>query len=275
MKDFLLNATNLKKLIILIGVLLVYYPLFAQIAGVSNDKLVVVGAESVVTKTFEFEPGFGYIWSNKAFNDCGKLVPLNPEGDSTQVLRALGFRFTYGFAKNFEIGTSITSDLNTFALGIKYTFLNKEKSVMGAFLGTTFANESDLVLRNTGLFGKTASVIGGLAYMVIFSEKLSLDIDLQYQNVFDNNRSYSDDIFSAAEIGYRFPKKVQLIGGFNFRYNHFKIDRPDSWLLTFNPGITVNPGKSFVMILYSPFDLIGRNTDKFNGFVFALTVTLH
>lgn len=264
----------MRKLTILFLFVFIWSNIHSQIAGVSNDKLVVVNPGSIATRSFEFEPAFGYLWSTKAFNNCGKLVSLNPEGDSTQVLRALGFRFTYGFAKNFEIGTTITSDLNTFALGIKYTFLQNEKSVMGAFLGTTFANESDFVFRNTGIFGKTASVVGGLAYMAIFSEKLSLDVDAQYQNIFDGNSSYSDDVYSAVEIGYRFPKRVQLIGGFNFRYNHFKTDQPDAWLLTFNPGITVNSGKSFVIILYSPFDIAGRNNDKFNGFLFALTITL-
>lgn len=265
----------MKKIFLFVVVSILTLGLNAQVVGISNDKLVVVGAESIGTKTFEFEPGFGYLWSTKTFDENGKLVSLNPESDSTQVLQALGFRFTYGFAKNFEIGTTITSDLNTFGLGIKYTFMEKEKNVLAAFLGTTFSNESDFVLRNTGIFGKTASVGGGFAYMAKFSGNLSLDIDVQYQNVFDNKQSYSDDIFSAAEIGYRFPKHVQLIGGFNFRYNHFKIDRPDAWLLTFSPGITVNPGKSFVMILYSPFDLIGHNVDKFNGLIFALTITLH
>ena len=265
----------MKKILVLTSFLIIFLQSWSQISGISNDKLIVVGAESIGQRTFEFEPGFGYIWSTKTFDNNSNLSDIKPGGDSIQVLQALAFRFTYGFAKNFEIGTTITSDLNTFALGIKYTFLEREKSIMGAFLGTTFSNESDFVLRNTGIFGKTASVVGGLAYMVIFSEKLSMDMDVQYQNVFDDQKSYSDDLFAAAEIGYRFPKHVQLIGGFNFRYNHFKIDRPDAWLLTFNPGITVKPGESFVMILNLPFDLVGRNTDRFTGFTFTLTVALH
>ncbi len=102
-----------------------------------------------------------------------------------------------------------------------------------------------------------------------------MDIDLQYQNVFDGSQSYTDDIFSAAEIGYRFPKNVQLIGGFNFRYNHFKVDRPDAWILTFNPGITVNPGETFVMILNVPFDIAGRNMTDSMDLHLPLTITLN
>ena len=265
----------MKKLVIILLFLFFIIEVKAQILGVSNDKLVVVGAESIATKVFEFEPSFGYLWSTKAYNDNGSLNPLAPEGDSTIVLQALAFRFTYGFAKNFELGSFITSDLNTFSLGIKYSFLNKDKIVLGAFLGTNFSNESDLAFRNTGLFGKTAAVVGGFAFMAKFTEKLSLDIDVQYQNVFDNKTSYTDDIFSAAELGYRLPKNVQLIGGFSFRYNQFKIDRPDSYLLTLNPGITVNPGRTFVMILNVPLDLLGRNVDRFSGFTFALTISLN
>lgn len=265
----------MKKFLTSVSFLILFLQSWSQIGGVSNDKLIVVNPVAIETRTFEFEPGFGYLWSTKTFDNNGKLVSLDREDDSTLVLNALAFRFTYGLAKNFEIGTTITSDLNTLGLGLKYTFFDKNKVVMGAFLGTTFSNESDFVFRNTGFFGKTASVVGGLAFMAKFSEKLSLDVDMQYQNVFDNNKSYADDIFSAAEIGYRFPKNVQLIGGFNFRYNHFKNDWPDAYLLTFTPGVTVNPGETFVMILNLPFDIIGRNTDRFNGFTFTLTISLN
>lgn len=247
---------------------------FGQVAGVSNDKLVVVNPTAISTRAFEFEPAFGYLWSAKRFDENSKLVSLSAEGDSTTVLQALAFRFTYGFAKNFEIGSFITSDLNTFSLGLKYSFLNTGNFLMGAFTGTTFSTASDIVFRNTGFFGNTASVVAGVALMAKFSEKLSLDVDVQYQNVFDNKRSYADDVFSAAELGYRFPKHVQLIGGFSFRYNHFKTGRPEAYLLTFNPGITVQPGESFVMILNVPFDIIGKNTDKYNGFTFTLTISL-
>ncbi len=120
----------MKKLLLII-LILISANVYSQIAGISNDKLVVVNQATIGTQTFEFEPGFGYLWSTKTFDQDGKLVSLKPQGDSTLVLQALGFRFTYGFAKNFEIGSLITSNLNTFSLGIKYTFLDKEKAVSG------------------------------------------------------------------------------------------------------------------------------------------------
>lgn len=118
---------SMKKILVSASFLILFFQSWSQIAGVSNDKLVVVNPGVIATRSFEFEPGFGYIWSTKAFDNGGNLSAIKPGGDSIQVLQALAFRFTYGFAKNFEIGTTITSDLNTFALGIKYTFLEREK----------------------------------------------------------------------------------------------------------------------------------------------------
>jgi len=250
--------------------------IYSQIAGVSNDKLIVVNPAAIDTRTFEFEPGFGYIWSKKSFDGDGKLVPHTSENDSILVLQALGFRFTYGFAKNFEMGAIVTSTLDAFSLGIKYSFVNNDKFNAGAFLGTNFSNESDFAFRNTGIFGQTASVVGGFAFMNRFgkTQRLSLDYDIQYQNTFNANQSFSDDIFAAAELGYMFKKAVQLIGGFTYRYHNYKTGDPDSWLLTWNMGITTKPGKMFVLILNVPVDIAGRNADRFTGFQIVLTIGL-
>lgn len=266
----------MKKLGILIFALFIIFQSEAQIQGVSNDKLVVVGAETIGTRTFEFEPGFGYLWSKKSFDGNGNLVPHNPENDSILVLQALAFRFTYGFAKCFEVGVIVTSNLDAFSLGLKYNFYNTPKFLAGAFLGTNLANESDLAFRNTGIYGKAISVVGGFAFMNRFgeSQRLSLDYDIQYQNTFDKEKSFSDDIFAAVELGYMFKNAVQLIGGFNYRSHNYKNGDPNAWLLTTNVGITTKPGKMFVLIVNVPIDIAGRNIQRFRGFQIVLTIGL-
>lgn len=266
----------MKKLLFSFLFLILAIASVAQIAGVSNDKLIVVGPESIGQRTIEFEPGFGYVWSKKSFDDNGKIVPYTPENDSIVVLQALAFRITYGFAKNFEIGALVTSTLDAFSLGLKYTFVNKPRFIAGTFLGTNFNNESDLVLRNTGIFGKTVSIVGGFAFMNRFleSKRLSLDYDIQYQNTFDKSFSFSDDIFSSIELGYEFKKSVQLITGLSYRFNNYKNGDPNAWLLTWNSGITIHPGKMFNLIVNVPVDIAGRNTGRFNGFQIVLTIGL-
>lgn len=266
----------MKKLLFLLIIFLLAFPAFSQIAGVSNDKLVAVNPATIGTRTVEFEPGFGYIWSKKTFDDNGKAVSLSPSNDSIQVLQALAFRITYGFAKNFEIGTSITSSLDALALGLKYSILNNEKFSMGAFLGTNFYNESDLAIRNTGIFGKAFSVVGGLTFINRFGEskRLSVDYDIQYQNTIDKNSFYTTDFYSAIDLGYEFKKKVQLITGINYQFHSYNNNNPDAWRLTWNTGVTVHPGKMFNLIANVPVDLAGRNSGRFAGFQIILTITL-
>jgi len=267
----------MKKLLLFSFVLLIGSPVFSQIAGVSNDKLIVVNPAAIGTRTVEFEPGFGYLWTKNSYNDEGKLVPLNPEEDSIQILQALGFRFTYGFARNFEMGAFVTSTLDAFSLGIKYAFVNHDKFIAGSFLGMNINNESDLTFRNTGIFGKTAAIVGGFAFMNRFGEskKLSIDYDVQYQNTFDKNTSYSDAVFASAEIGYEFKERTfQLATGLNYRYNNYKNGDPTSWGLTWSSGILIHPGKMFNLIVNIPIDIAGKNTGRYSGFQIILTIAL-
>lgn len=237
----------------------------AQVAGLSNDKLVALNPASIGTRTAEFEPGFGYIWSKHNFGNDGKKTSINPANDSIVVMQALAFRLTYGFAKNLEIGTVITSSLDAFGLGIKYNFFSKEAFSGAAFLGSNFSNNSDFVVRNTGIFGKTLSLVGGFAFTNRFGEskRLSIDYDLQYQNTFDQSTSYSDDVFLAADLGYELKKEVQLITGLNYVFHNFKNGDPNAWRLTWNTGLTVHPGEMFSLIVNVPIDVAGRQYRSF------------
>jgi len=100
---------------------------------------------------------------------------LSHDGDSILILRALGLRFTCGFAENFEAGGVVTTDLNTFSLGLKYNMYRHEKFQGAVMLVTTFANESDFVFRNSGFLVKTASFVFGFAFANKLGEKFSVD----------------------------------------------------------------------------------------------------
>ena len=264
----------MKNFILLSVLLIITIRSTAQVQGVSAEKLGAINPTSVNLRNVEFEPAFGYLWSKKAFDNNGQLVPLSNENDSINILRAFGFRFTYGFAKNFEAGGTITTDLNNFSLGIKYTLFQHDKFSGAAILGTTLSNESDIVFRNTGFFGKTASLAGGFAFANKLGKHFSVDYDVQYQNLFDGSKSYMDNYYIHADAGYMLKGIHLLIAGLAYQYNHFKIDREDAYLLTLNAGAAIMTGRTFILVFDFPFDLIGRNTDRFNGFTFALTITL-
>lgn len=245
----------------------------AQVQGLSAEKLVSINPYTVERKTVEFEPLVNYLWSTKFFNSNGRAELLKPGGDSTIVLQSLGFRVTYGFADKFEAGGVITTDLNSLSLGIKYNMLTCNNFAGAVVLGTNFSNESDIVFRNSGFFGKTASVAAGLSFTNKFNDHFSVDYDVQYQNLFDASQSISDDFFASFDLGFHFKGPHIAVTGLSYRYNHFKIDKQNACLLTLNTGLVVQTGKMFILVLNFPIDLYGRNVERFCGFSFALTLT--
>lgn len=107
------------------------------------------------------------------------------------------------------------------------------------------------------------------------SKNLSIDYEVQYQNTFDNNNSYSDDIYAAAEIGYEFKERTFMLAtGFSYRFHNYKNGDPVAWGLTWNTGILIHPGKMFNLIANVPIDIAGRNVQRFSGFQIILTITL-
>jgi hypothetical protein len=263
----------MKKLLLLSLTVLLGLKSNSQVLGLSADKLAAMNPLSIPARTVEFEPAFGYLWSKKYFDNNGQSKSLS-ENDSISVLQSLVFRTTYGFAKNFEAGALVSSDLSTFSAGVKFTFFQSEKSAIAAVLGTTFSNESDIVLRNSGFFGKTLSVAGGFVFTNQLSEKFAIDYDFQYQNIADMSSSYSDDLFINADLSFKIKEGFRVVEGLSYRYNHFKSDMEDAYLLTLNTGFVVSTGRTFILVLNIPYDLAGKNVAKYSGFTFALTIFL-
>ncbi len=248
----------------------------AQVSGVSASKLTALDATLVSAKTLEAEPSFTYLYGKNAFDNDGKNYPVSLDPDSAVILKYMFFRFTYGVNKNLEIGTFVTANLSSLSFGAKYRFVHHEKLLCVALLGINFSNESNFNIRKTGFFGKSIGIATGIAITHHFTSRLSLDVSAQYQNSFCYEGSLSDDYFFDSDCGYYvFHQTLQLVGGFSFQYNHFKSGNPDAYLLSFHPGVTIETGKSFIIVFYTPIDLMGRNVGNFTGFSFAFTMTVH
>ena len=144
------------------------------------------------------------------------------------------------------------------------------------FAGGTFANKSDIVAINSGIFGKTYSVVTGLAFTNDFSDRWSVDFDAQYQWLRDSKVSYSKDFFANAELSYIFKNRNQLIGGVSYTQNTHthRYDGHTNNLLTFNVGTSIETGKMFAFSFVFPFTIYGKNYDRLHGMNFALTIFL-
>jgi len=249
--------------------------LMAQVAGVSASKLTAIDATLVAPRTLEAEPSYAYLFSRKAFDGQGKLYPISPDSDSAIILKDMFFRFTYGVGPRLEIGTFITANLSSFSFGAKYRFVRHEKFLAVALLGLNFSNESNFGIRKTGFFGKYMGVSAGLAFTNNFTDRFSLDVSAQYQYAFCYEGPLSDSYFLDSDVGYYvFNHTLQLAGGFSFQYNRSVTGDPDSYHFSFHPGVTIEPGRSFLIVFYTPFDLAGKNVGRFSGFSFAFTFTV-
>lgn len=261
---------------LMVGVFLFLSPdLFAQISGVSASKLTATDGNLVSPKTLEAEPSFSYLYGKKAFDNQGNLYSVSLDNDSAVISKDLFFRFTYGVNKRLEIGTFITADLNSISFGAKYRFVQHKKFLAAALLGVNFSNVLNSGLRKSGFFGRNIGIATGVALTNNFTSRFSLDISTQYQNTFCNEGSISDDYFLDSDLGYYvFNGTLQLIGGLSFQYNHFKNGDPDAYRLSLHPGVTIETGKSFIIVFYTPIDIVGKNMGRFTGFSFAFTFTI-
>jgi hypothetical protein len=261
--------------LLILGFGLLSNNLSAQVVGVSASKLTAVDATLVSAKTLEAEPSFSYLYSKRTFDNSGNLLPVSPDNDSAVILKDLFFRFTYGVGKNLEIGTFITSNLSSISFGAKYRFVQHRKFLGVALLGINFSNQSNFGIRKTGFFGKSLGIATGVALTNNFTSRLSLDVSAQYQNSFCYEGSLSDDYFLDSDLGYYvFHNTLQLAGGFSFQYNHLKTGNPDAYRLSFHPGVTIETGKSFIIVFYMPIDLVGKNMGRFTGFSLAFTLSI-
>jgi len=59
------------------------------------------------------------------------------------------------------------------------------------------------------------------------------------------------------------------VADLSYKYNHFNVDQADAYLLTLSAGLVVQTGKRFILAFSFPFDLVGKNVDRFNGFALA------
>lgn len=267
----------MKKQLLFMVIFITTINTFSQVMGVSASKLASLNATTAVKNQVEFETGFGYYWASKYFDEKMSIKEFSDTGDSTDVFQEMAFRLTYGVTDKFETGVLVAADMSSFSLGMKYNLFSVNNFSGGLIVGGTFANESDIVAKNSGIFGKTISLAGGMAFSNQISQTVSLDFDFQYQCIRDMEVNYSNDYFANAEIAWIVNNTNQIIGGFSYISNNHthQYDGHNSQLLTLNVGASVSNGKMFEIVFYSPITIVGKNYDKLNGLNLALTIFLN
>ncbi len=259
---------------IIIALLLVSSaPLMAQIGGLSASKLSSLTVDVVNHKKVEFEPGFFHARASKYWNQDRVLKNYYSTSDSLRMLTGMYFRFTYGLWNNLEMGVSLSSDMSLSQWGMRYVVMQKKNIALAAIAGL------NIPLGNTPVdkrlrAGSNSSQAGIGVVGSLFSDKnLSLDFTAEYMHFID--QQFAQDkggLYLSLDVGYYiWDRQLQLIGAASYQ----NVDSREGTheVLTLYPGITIETGKDYIIVLAFPFDVYGRREAKNTWINFALTLT--
>jgi len=263
----------MKKILFISLLLTISYFSYSQIGGISASKLVTLCTTTVPENTLEFEPAFSSSFSNKTWTSNGTLVTYLSDSIATE--SDFGFRFSYGVIKNLEIGIALPIDVSTISYGMKYKLPFDNKISVGLLTGFNFPLGNQINSKKVYTFENTYSYVGGLVTTYEFSNKFSIDADVQYQKYFQNIlEKHQNDLFLNMDIGYFVLDGIQLVTGLNYFQTNFENSDMNMSLLNLNLGITLERAENFIIVVNSPINLMGQNLLKTNGFGFALTIMI-
>lgn len=264
----------MKKIFLsLIVIIVLSFNSKAQIGGISGSKISSYSAGVVGHHKIEFEPSFFHVSSQKAWDNDGKLQNIFGSTDSTFHVTGINFRFTYGLWDKIEVGASISTDLQITNFGMRYNIYSKEKIGVSLIAGANIPFGNKIVDKSIRLADNMASIGGGVVLSTKFSDNFSFDATIQYMAfVKTTTEKHKGSYYFNADFGYYlFKHQLQLITGFGYQQSNF--DTFTSSTLTFYPGVTVETGRNFIIVIAVPFDVYGNNATKNVGFMLALTLT--
>jgi hypothetical protein len=278
----MLKRTNLQlriKRVIFVSILISISSLIsptdlqAQVGGISGSKLNAYCVDVVDHKKIEFEPAFFHFNSKTKWNDDGHLDNIYGTSDSVFHNTGINFRFTYGLWDKLEVGASVSTDLQTSNWGLRYVLYQKKKIGLALIAGANIPFGNKAIDKSLRLSDNIASVGGGAVFSTQFSENLSFDFTAQYMTfIKTTNENHKGSYYLSADIGYYILNhQLQFIAGLGYQQASF--DKFTSSTLTVYPGVTVETGNNYIIVLSVPFDIYGTNANKNVGLLFALTLT--
>ncbi|RLD63142.1 MAG: hypothetical protein DRJ01_04480 [Bacteroidetes bacterium] len=264
----------MKFVLILLAFFLINIEVSAQIGGLSASKLNSVCVDVVKYHVIEFEPSFYYSNSSKYWNNDNRLSNTFNTSDSISNSAGMQFRFTYGLLNRLEVGVTVPYDLSMSSWGLRYIVSQNNKlgfalmSGVNVPLGNNIQDRSIKTEENTSQFGFGAV----LSYQE--NSNFSIDFNAQFNSYLKKLKSTENNsLYLSAEAGYFFfSHSFQIIGGVGYQ-NHY-YDADNKFLVTLYPGMSIETGKDFIIVLQAPFDIYGKNIGKTVGFGFALTLII-
>jgi hypothetical protein len=244
-----------------------------QVGGISASKLATICADPVPNKVIEFEPSFGFAFSDKYFDNTSKLTSTFANSDSVELFSEFNFRLTYGVFENFEIGTTFPIDMSVISWGAKFLLNENDFFRTALMTGINLPIGNTILNKNDRHYDNTASYAAGIVSTLDISEKTGLDFDIQAQKLFNSTpENHYLDFFVNLDYSFWLTNEYQIIAGLNYTNNMF--ENYNEQLLTLNLGATIERHENFLLVVNSPIDLWGKNVQHIFGLGFALTISI-
>jgi hypothetical protein len=266
---------NYSKTIIILVFNIISIIANAQIGGLSASKISSFSVGTVPSHKIEFEPSFTHLKSKYYWDNDNNKQSIFSTSDSVRNISAMSFRFSYGITNKLEFGVSVSPDVSISNWGLRYVILNNNKLGIAAITGMNIPLGNQTIDKKVRLAENLLSIGFGGVMSYNFSDNFSTDLTAQYRFRLEESTQHDKNAaFLNLDFGYYILKhKLQLASGFSYRM--VQDDNGNHNVFSILPGVTIETGETFIIVLYAPFDVIGKNEVVNHGFGFALTVLLN
>ena len=225
-------------------------------------------ATTIATGSFEFEPSFIVLNSQKEFCANGSVKSLTGK----KITSSLLFRITVGASDNFEVGTSLSSQLEQIAVGSKYILSNSENFKTAIISGISLPAGNKFIPDTVSNADDHYSTALGFIASAALSQKTSVDYSISYTHIF-RTILYNNLLTYGIGIGHWFNEKLQGV----LEVNAFSAydDKFYSGKLSVYPGITYRISPKLLFVLGSQLDIIGKTENKSIGYFSAFTISFN
>ncbi len=263
------------KVILITIITLLSLTTYAQISGVSMDKLGSFHANVNPHLRLQFEPSFNHTQRDKCWDNNSNLNPIYETVDSVNKSSSMNFRFTMGLFDKAEIGFNISPNLSMSRWALKYQLSKSKKLGVAMVFGANIPLGNGTEDRKITAASNLASTGIGAVASYQYSEKFSSDITVQYCHFLkQSNKHEVGGFFVNTDFGYYiFNNSIQIMAGLG--YQNIVDDIGDHSLLNINSGFALVSPKSYDIAFVIPYSVYGKNEAKNIGLEFYLTIYLH
>jgi len=265
---------NLYKSFLIVFLISISSLSIAQIGGLSASKLGSFSVGVVPNNMIEFEPSFTHYSSRHYWDNNSDKQNIFSTTDSVRNISEMSFRFSYGLWDKLELGVSVAPNVSMSSWGLRYILYNSDKVGFAAITGMNIPLGNQTIDKKIRVAEDILSIGAGGVMTYNFNENFSADFTGQYlYHIEETAKHDKNSIFLNLDFGY-YILNHQLQFATGVAYRSVYDDDGVHNALTITPGITIETGKRFIIVLYFPVDIIGKNEIINNGFGFALTLLI-